>query len=90
MHYSLSEIAEAMGASASTICRWLAEHDNRPSRARIIKVHPVVFVQPSVEDIAARIAEMPKHDNRSLVGRIVGDPHVERSALYKRQQEKKR
>ncbi|KRB22692.1 hypothetical protein ASE05_16035 [Mesorhizobium sp. Root172] len=91
---SYSSIARHFGTTATTVRCWLdpkyADHcRERVSRNRKIlkgtNATPVhTYRCPPVEDIAARLAEIPP-DTRTLTQRLCGDPLPQRSALYKMQ-----
>jgi hypothetical protein len=87
--YGLSnvEIAERLGTTPRRISDWLSpvsvdrDLSLAEGRYRGRLMAETVTDQVTPEDYAARLAEIPKTDTRSLIGRIVGDPLPGRSAL---------
>jgi hypothetical protein len=78
------EIGKIMGVPPRRISEWLSPvtTDRDLSQADghyRDRMH--IIERVSSEDFAARLAEIPKFDNRSLIGQIVGDPLPGRSAL---------
>lgn len=84
---SVKQLAKAFGCSRMTV-RYHVSPKTRERQAayRSVLKNPNDFLHTisgrvAKEDERARFAELPRYDNRSLTGRMFGDPLPERSAL---------